>query len=94
MLFFKIVVAFSVAFNQNHELLGKNGLKPANKYMERVYVGFTKNHVNKFESTFLNEAKIKYNLFINCPTLFWFFNWSQDIDQLLWWTSLIGNRTK
>jgi len=80
------VVAFSIAFNQNHELLGKNGLLPANKYMEKFYNHIINNENRKSE----NELTKAYNLFVNCPSLFWFFDWSKNIDWLLWLCSLTG----
>ena len=78
-------MAFSVAYNQNKELLGKNGLKTANKFMERVYG--SKKHDHKH---FFDDLKHKFNLFKQVPTLFWFFDWHNEIDFLLLLTSSIG----
>ena len=74
-----------MAYNQNKELLGKNGLKPANKFMERIYG--SKKHDHKH---FYDDLKHKLNLFIQVPTLFWFFDWHNEIDFLLLLTSSIG----
>lgn len=83
-------VAFLVAYNQNLGLLGKNGLLPANKYMEKI----SKNFKPKiyFNNTLINELRNKFELYKNIPTLFWFLNWSEDIDFLLNTTSLIGKK--
>ena len=58
--------------------------------MEKVYNHLSASQKRKSENEYVNEIIKFYHLFINCPTLFWFFNWSQNIDQLLHLTSLIG----
>jgi hypothetical protein len=52
-----------VAYNQNKELLGKNGLKPANKFMERIYAGNNNNNKGafKYEHKYFDDLKHKYN---------------------------------
>ncbi|CAF0703841.1 unnamed protein product [Brachionus calyciflorus] len=86
---FLYAVAFLVAFNQNKNLLGKNGLLPANKYMDRIYKNF-KPQFNMLNGTISDQLWKKLDLFSKIPTLFWFFNWSKNIDLLLDYTSLIG----
>ena len=77
------MVAFLIAYNQNKYLLGKDGLKPANIYMQRIY-----------QSVFTEQEEVtwqkKFELFLKCPTFYWFFDWRYDIDNLLEFTSLIG----
>ena len=77
------MVAFLIAYNQNKYLLGKNGLKPANIYMQRIYQSVL---TQQEETTWGN----KFELFLKCPTIFWFFDWRLNMDNLLEFTSLIG----
>ena len=79
---FIYAISFLIALNQNHHLLGKNGLTPANKYMDKIYKQIVKKSTNDLSS--------KLNLFFKIPTIFWFFDWSNNIDNLLLNTSLIG----
>ena len=58
--------------------------------MEKVYNQIVNSQIKKSENEFVNEIIKLYRLFINCPTLFWVFNWSQNIDQLLYLTSVTG----
>ena len=44
----------------------------------------------KLSNNEMSEFYKKCNLFLRVPTLFWFFNWSKDIDYLLNTTGLIG----
>ena len=81
-------MAFAIAYNQNEHLLGKNGLLPANKYMERVF-GQVKSAIRP-NKKLTPEFNLKYNLFMNCPTLFWLFDWANNIDSLLNNSALIG----
>ena len=78
------MVAFCVAWNQNEYLLGKNGLEPANKFMQRVEKSISG------RTKFPNQNEKSLHLFTKVPTLFWFFDWQQDIDFLLNTSSLIG----
>ena len=80
-------MAFLIAYNQNKELLGKNGLVPANQFMDRIYEQYKKTSKNQ---SLTEELMVKFSVFIKLPTVFWFFNWSDNIDQLLEITSLVG----
>ena len=79
-------MAFCVAFNQNEHLIGKKGLEPANKFMARVEKSLHVSPNKRFSS--LTEKNT--DLFLNVPTLLWFFNWSKNIDFLLNMFSLTG----
>lgn len=85
-------MAFLVAYNQNKHLLGKNGLEPANRYMKMIW-NRRSDLTQAYNSSVLGDFKVNLNLFFNYPTLFWFFNWSQNIDVLLEITALIGKLT-
>lgn len=91
---FIYLVAFLVAYHQNVYLMGKNGLLPANKFMDNVYKRFlsakTPNQKHILQDFSTTDLFNKLRLFLNVPTLFWFFNWSQDIDWLLNSTALAG----
>lgn len=68
-------VAFLVAYQQNTGLIGKNGLLPAN--------------------VFLREAKSSAKgdiakMFTNAPTLLWFMDWENNVDQCLEYIALAG----
>lgn len=80
---FIYAVAFLISLNQNHYLIGSNGLTPANKYMQKIHQQLIRRP--KFAS-----FGTKLNLFLNVPTLFWFFDWANQIDNLLLNTSLAG----
>jgi hypothetical protein len=69
--------------------LGKNGLEPANRYMQMIW-NRRSDLTKAYNSSVLNDLKVNLNFFSNYPTLFWFFNWSQNIDILLETTALIG----
>lgn len=76
-------MAFLIALNQNQQLIGRNGLTPANKYMEKVLKQLTKkSNVDDFKTT--------WNIFMKIPSIFWFFDWQNNIDTLLLNTSLFG----
>ncbi len=79
-------MAFLVAYNQNIHLLGKNGLLPANKYMEK----FVHNYEKSNNNVDLTSFKTKLDLYFKLPTLFWFFDWSNSIDFLLNSTAILG----
>jgi hypothetical protein len=98
---FIYLVAFVVALNQNYHLLGKNGLLPANKFMDNYYkqshkpastgVGNSKKYSSSDKSPDYPPAlSTQFSLFMQLPTLFWFFDWRRDIDTLLLATSLSG----
>ena len=57
------MVAFSIAFNQNHDLLGKNGLLPANKYMEKLKF---KEGIELHEINTKNKYTYNKKMAINC----------------------------
>lgn len=80
-----------VAYNQNEQLLGKNGLLPANKYMDRIFASL-KTKPNPFKSMLDDKLWKKFNLFVYVPTLFWFADWSHDINHLLNYSALVGNK--
>ncbi len=81
-------VAFLIAFNQNKYLIGKNGLKPANIYMERL----SKELVKQLKQDKIYELFGKnIAFFFKCPTIFWFFDWKNNIDNLLMISSSLGN---
>lgn len=80
---FLYAVAFLISLNQNHHLIGSNGLTPANKYMEKI-------HKQLIKRPKFSGFGTKLNLFLNVPTLFWFFDWPNNIDNLILNTSLIG----
>ncbi|XP_032896749.1 lipase maturation factor 1 isoform X3 [Amblyraja radiata] len=68
-------MAFSVAFHQNRQLLGKEGLLPSHLYLRKVqqYVG----------------GKVGIEAFSYAPTLLWFLDWS-DMDIHLNNIALLG----
>ena len=91
-------IAFSIALNQNEHLIGKSGLRPANKYMERVLKDFNDKH-SRLQTTTTTTTNIISNdlnyeqmirLFFKLPTVFWFFDWRSNIDALLHFTAMIG----
>ena len=80
-----------MALNQNVHLLGKNGLRPANVFMRNIH----QNHKYNRNSFKLNNDKLdeflkNCNLFLKLPTVFWFFDWSTNIDYLLDITAMTG----
>ena len=87
---FIYLVAFVIAYNQNIYLIGKNGLLPANKFMDKFLANSKIQVTNGGQNEFLSSLEQKSTLFFQLPTLFWFFKWSRDIDQLLNLTSLLG----
>lgn len=81
-------MAFTIAYNQNYHLIGSNGLKPANKYMNKIYQNFKGKP--SIDLSLMEQFGENFKLFLNCPTFFWFFDWSRNIDDLLFYTSLTG----
>ncbi|XP_059154245.1 lipase maturation factor 1-like [Physella acuta] len=70
-------VAYYVSLNQNRPLLGKNGLLPANVFLNNV-----RNH---------HGSSSPWTLFTNVPTLLWFVDFEENIDywlDCLAWTGL------
>lgn len=69
------VVAFSVAYNQNKQLIGENGLMPSKNYLNSVkrYVG----------------GKIGMAAFAYTPSILWLLDWS-DMDANLDYIALVG----
>ncbi|XP_046574863.1 LOW QUALITY PROTEIN: lipase maturation factor 1-like [Haliotis rubra] len=65
---FVYFVAFLVALNQNKQLIGKNGLLPANQYL---------NDIKK------KTGGISWDAFNTCPSVIWFFNYNTHLDQIL-----------
>ena len=55
--------------------------------MQRV---FNERHLSPFNRTIFDEFKAKLSLFLQYPTFFWFFDWQNNIDQLLEITALLG----
>lgn len=74
-LFLSVVVAFSVAYNQNKQLIGENGLMPCKNYLNSVkrYVG----------------GKIGFAAFAYTPSILWLLDWS-DMDANLDGIALVG----
>lgn len=72
---FPVVVAFSVAYNQNKQLIGEHGLMPCTDYLNSVkrYVG----------------GKIGLAAFAYTPSVLWLLDWS-DMDANLDGIALAG----
>ena len=70
-------IAFLVSYNQNKELIGDNGLLPANLYLSRI-----KENVGGQLSSL--------QLFFKVPTLFWFLDSYDNMDYYLDLTAMIG----
>lgn len=83
-------VAFLIAYHQNIHLIGKNGLKPANQYMKKIFTSFKERSDTMFTNPLINSLGDNFKLFLNCPTFFWFFDWTMHIDELLNYTSILG----
>ncbi len=92
-------IAFIIAYNQNINLLGKNGLKPANRFMQKFEIEFQNKEMGYDKKNFkLDQSSIpfitslgdKFQLFLHLPTFFWFFDYETKIDELLMYTSMIG----
>lgn len=68
-------MAFSVAYNQNKQLIGEHGLMPCKSYLRSVkrYVG----------------GKIGVAAMAYTPSVLWFFDWS-DMDANLDGIALLG----
>lgn len=71
--------------------MGKNGLLPANKYMDRIFNSF-KTKPNPINDLLNDESWKKINLFFYIPTLFWFADWTNNINILLNYSALIGKK--
>ncbi|KAI3389217.1 hypothetical protein SNEBB_002287 [Seison nebaliae] len=71
-------VAYLVAFNQNRELIGKNGLLPATRYLSILKERYQ-----------VNPDKLEFTTFIQNPTYFWFVP-SQHINSLLQFAAVSG----
>lgn len=73
--FLSVVVAFSVAYNQNKQLIGENGLMPCKNYLNSVkrYVG----------------GKIGMAAFAYAPSILWLLDWS-NMDANLDGIALVG----
>lgn len=69
------MVAFSVAYNQNKQLIGENGLMPCTNYLKSVkrYVG----------------GKIGIAAFAYTPSIIWLLDWS-NMDANLDGIALVG----
>lgn len=69
------MVAFSVAYNQNKQLIGEHGLMPCKNYLNSVkrYVG----------------GKIGMAAFVYTPSILWLLDWS-DMDANLDGIALAG----
>lgn len=83
-------VAFLVAYHQNTYLIGENGLTPANMYMNSIFINFQGRSKNMFKNPLLNALPDAFKIFLSFPTLFWFFDWSNHINELLDYTALTG----
>lgn len=69
------VVAFSVAFNQNKQLIGEKGLMPSKNYL---------NSVKRYVGGKIGTAALAYT-----PSILWFLDWS-DMDANLDGIALLG----
>lgn len=69
------VVAFSVAFNQNKQLIGEKGLMPCKNYL---------NSVKRYVGGKIGTAALAYT-----PSILWFLDWS-DMDANLDGIALLG----
>ncbi|XP_029384078.1 lipase maturation factor 1 [Echeneis naucrates] len=72
---FIYLVAFSVAFNQNKQLIGEHGLMPCKSYL---------NSVKRFVGGKIGMAALAYT-----PSVLWFLDWD-DIDANLDGIALVG----
>lgn len=71
-------VAFLVSLHQNKQLLGKNGLLPANLYLDKM-----KQRI---------QSDRAWSLFSAAPTLLWLVDYSRDLDfwlDAVAWTGLV-----
>ncbi len=69
------VVAFFVALNQNKQLIGRNGLQPANQYL---------NDIKK------KTGGINWQAFNACPSIIWLFSYSTHLNQILDYLAFTG----
>lgn len=69
------VVAFSVAYNQNKQLIGENGLMPCKSYL---------NSVKRYVGGKIGMAALAYT-----PSILWFLDWS-NMDANLDGIALVG----
>lgn len=69
------VVAFLVALHQNKQLLGLNGLLPAQRYL------------NSIKSS---TSGIKFETFTSVPTIIWLFDYEKYLDDLLDYIAFAG----
>ena len=88
---FIYAVAFLIALNQNVFLFGKNGLKPANKYLKQIQAKMAESTNIKSTTNSYDDFKFASNLFMKIPTLLWFVNWNSDIDTWLDIFSSLGS---
>ena len=70
------VVAFLVAYHQNKQLIGPNGLLPANQFLKEVK-----------ERT---GGKLTWNTFSRVPSLIWLFDYNNNLPTLLDRIALAG----
>lgn len=70
-----VVVAFSVAYNQNKQLIGEHGLMPCKTYL---------NSVKRYVGGKIDLAALAYT-----PSVLWFLDWS-DMDANLDGIALVG----
>ncbi|XP_074960795.1 lipase maturation factor 1 isoform X2 [Phalacrocorax aristotelis] len=73
-----ILVAFLVAYHQNKQLIGEEGLLPCKLYLQNVKKYF--------------KGKINLDALSYAPTIIWFLDWS-DMDSILDYLSLFGLAT-
>ncbi|ESO09975.1 hypothetical protein HELRODRAFT_73251 [Helobdella robusta] len=65
---FIYLIAFLVAYNQNEALIGKNGLLPAHVHLNRISKASNGGYWSKLHMA---------------PTVLWFFNYNNNIDEIL-----------
>lgn len=73
--FLSAVVAFSVAYNQNKQLIGENGLMPCKNYL---------NSVKRYVGGKIGAAALAYT-----PSILWLLDWT-DMDANLDGIALVG----
>ena len=68
-------MAFLVALHQNKQLLGLDGLLPAQRYLNSIKRG---------------TNGIKFETFTSVPTIVWFFDYEKHLDELLDYIAYAG----
>jgi hypothetical protein len=69
------VIAFLVAFHQNKQLCGHQGLIPAHKFLKRIHQ---------------DTKGITMETFTRIPSLIWFIDYEKNLDKFLDYTAYVG----